>query len=116
MYLNPLSMETKFEVIDIAIVKNFRNCLPVEFFNYINLDESFKTLDELNLNFGACYNITCGFLNDDINFELMEEYFKKYFIIYQISFSKLLPNFYLRNTKNGIKLCAFYELVFRKKK
>ena len=30
-----------------------------------------------------------------------------------MSFLKLLPNFYLRNTKNGINLPVQYELTFR---
>ena len=109
MQLNPFSLETKFEVIDQKIARNLWRYLPAEFCNYINLDENFKKFNELNLKFGRCYNIAFEFLNDDGNFELMKEYLKKYYIICQMTFSKLFPNYYLRNEKKGIKLRVFYE-------
>ena len=89
MYLNPFLLETKFENTDIIAIRNlWKVCLPLEIFNYISLDENFKKLNELNLKIGTCYNITCGFLKEDSNFELIKNHFQKYYIIYEISFSK----------------------------
>ena len=101
--MNPLSLETKFENIDIVLIRGVWNvCLPMEFSNYINLEENFKKLSELNLKFTMCHNITIEFLKEDKNFELVKEYFQKYYITYQISLSKIFPNYYLRNNNHGI--------------
>ena len=86
--------------------------LPMEFFNYINLEENFKQLNELNLKFTTCHNITIEFLKEDKNFELIKDYFQKYYITYQSSFSKIFPNYYLRNNKRAIKNHVFPELLF----
>ena len=43
MYMNPFSLERKFDSADITSIKSLWDvCLPIEFFNYLNLDEILK--------------------------------------------------------------------------
>ena len=70
-------------------------------------------LNELNHKFTTCHNVTIDFLKEDKNFKLIKYYFHKYYNINKTSFSKIFPNYYLRNNKHGIKNCVFSKLVFQ---
>lgn len=113
IYMNPLSLEKKIWKQRYHFDQKFVGCLlAVEFFTYINKDENFKKLNQLNLKLNTCHNIVKEFLKGEKNFDTMKISFQKCYIIFQILFGKIFSNYYLRNNNHGIEHCVFSELAF----
>ena len=70
------------------------------FFTFINTDENFQKLNELNVKFEKCNLIVTEWLDDQTNLEKMRKYLKE---ITSNVLCEAISKFLLRNTKNGMR-------------
>ena len=64
-------------MVNALLVKNLWVCLPPNFFTFINTDENFQKLNQLNVKFEKCNLIVTEWLDDQTNLEKMRKYLKE---------------------------------------
>ena len=97
-YLNPFFMERKYNADNKKLLQLFwENCMSIELLNFIKLDEDLRKINDLDVKFNTCKSIVCNFMKHNKNsFALLKLNFSKEYLIIQIIFSKIFPNFYFK--------------------
>ena len=95
--LNPFFLEQKFDdKSDTEYVKMFWNYLaPNEFYIYICRNDNFIVLNKPSLKYQNAFDIVNYFiLEENNNFVLLKDFFKKNALLYQYIYSNLFPKYF----------------------
>ena len=90
------------------------NYIPKEILNFIYLEGNLTKINDLNLKFNTCNYIVKNVVQNHKNsFELLKTNFREKYVIIQIIFSKLFPNYHLQNDKFGIQHKIVYDITLK---
>ena len=106
LYLNPFYLERKFETI---IERDYVNLIwsymmPETLYNFICMEDNYKTLNKLKLKFHETNEIIKIFLeNDSTYFDVLKDYLIKNARSYQFVYGNLFPRYFARIDDCGIQ-------------
>ena len=103
--LNPFYLERKFEnILDREFV-NVIWCLlmPNHFYNFISQSENFETLNKLKLKYQDANEIVKSFTDNEIQFQMLKDFFIRNSTHYQFVFGNLFPKCFARIDEYGVK-------------
>ena len=119
LYFNPYSINGKFET---EIERSYINILwsqllPESFYTFVSKKDNIQILNKKNAKFQDAVEIVKLYTEIDSlqneNYHLLENYLRKYIIMYQFIFSNLFPKYYSkfnnREVKNNIEFNSIYE-------
>ena len=112
--LYPIFLELKFDnKSDRGYVETLWNYLvPNKFYIYICRNDNFIALNKLLLKYQNAFDILNNFImEDNNNFVLLKEYFKKNALLYQYIYSTLFPKYFCRVDDYGIKSKLVFEVA-----
>ena len=112
--LYPIFLELKFDnKSDRGYVETLWNYLvPNKFYIYICKNDNFIALNKLLLKYQNAFDILNNFImEDNNNFVLLKEYFKKNALLYQYIYSTLFPKYFCRVDDYGIKSKLVFEVA-----
>ena len=119
LYFNPYSINGKFET---EIERSYVNILwaqllPQSFYTFVSKKDNIQILNKKNAKFQDAVEIVKLYTEIDSlqkdKYHLLENYLRKYLIMYQFIFSNLFPKYYgkfnSRGIKNNIEFNSIYE-------
>ena len=119
LYFNPYSINGKFEM---EIERSYVNILwsqllPQSFYTFVSKKDNIQILNKKNAKFQDAVEIVKLYTEIDSleedKYHLLENYLRKYLIMYQFIFSNLFPKYYgkfnNRGVKNNIEFNSIYE-------
>ena len=119
LYFNPYSINGKFET---EIERTYVNILwsqllPQSFYTFVSKKDNIQILNKKNAKFQDAVEIVKLYTEIDSlqedKYHLLENYLRKYLIMYQFVFSNLFPKYYgkfnNRGVKNNIEFNSIYE-------
>ena len=119
LYFNPYSINGKFEM---EIERSYVNILwsqllPQSFYTFVSKKDHIQILNKKNAKFQDAVEIVKLYTETDSlqedKYHLLENYLRKYLIMYQFIFSNLFPKYYgkfnSRGIKNNIEFNSIYE-------
>ena len=119
LYFNPYSINGKFET---EIERSYVNILwsqllPQSFYTFVSKKDNIQILNKKNAKFQDAVEIVKLYTEIDSlqedKYELLQNYLRKYLIMYQFVFSNLFPKYYgkfnNRGVKNNIEFNSIYE-------
>ena len=119
LYFNPYSINGKFEM---EIERTYINILwsqllPQSFYTFVSKKDNIQILNKKNAKFQDAVEIVKLYTEIDSleedKYHLLENYLRKYLIMYQFIFSNLFPKYYgkfnNRGVKNNIEFNSIYE-------
>ena len=112
--LYPIFLELKFDnKNDRGYVETLWNYLvPNKFYIYICRNDNFIALNKLLLKYQNAFDILNNFImEDNNNFVLLKEYFKKNALLFQYIYSTLFPKYFCRVDDYGIKSKLVFEVA-----
>ena len=112
--LYPIFLELKFDnKSDRGYVETLWNYLiPNKFYIYICRNDNFIALNKLLLKYQNAFDILNNFImEDNNNFVLLKEYFKKNALLYQYIYSTLFPKYFCRVDDYGINSKLVFEVA-----
>ena len=119
LYFNPYSINGKFETeIERAYVNIlWSQLLPQSFYTFVSKKDNIQILNKKNAKFQDAVEIVKLYTEIDSieenKYKLLENYLRKYLIMYQFIFSNLFPKYYgkfnNRGIKNNIEFNSIYE-------
>ena len=122
LYFNPYSINGKFET---EIERSYVNILwsqllPQSFYTFVSKKDNIQILNKKNAKFQDAVEIVKLYTEIDSlqedKYHLLENYLRKYLIMYQFVFANLFPKYYgkfnNRGVKNNIEFNSIYENYF----
>ena len=115
LYLNPFSLERKFESI---IEREFINVLwayllPNGLYVHISSDSNMKTLNKIKVKYQESKDVMIAFLNKDTsNINILSGFLRKNAILYQYLFGNLFPKSFSRINDYGINAKTLFNKYY----